>query len=75
MRGESQSERALATGIWWMALGYFVFYIPYSALVKAMTSGLLAPSAIVADGAANLNGLQILPAVLIGTVLTIRLFC
>jgi protein-tyrosine-phosphatase len=70
MRGESQSERALATGIWWMALGYFVFYIPYSALVKAMTSGLLAPSAIVADGAANLNGLQILPAVLIGTVLT-----
>ena len=27
--------------IWLMALGYFAFYIPYSALTKALSLGLL----------------------------------
>ena len=27
--------------IWFMALGYFAFYIPYSALTKALSLGLL----------------------------------
>ena len=47
-------ERALATGpapaaqgrtfglgIWWLALGYFVFYAPYAALTKIFSQGLL----------------------------------
>ena len=49
-----ECERALATGpallaqgrtfglgIWWLALGYFVFYAPYAALTKIFSQGLL----------------------------------
>jgi protein-tyrosine-phosphatase len=28
-------------GIWWLGLGYFLFYTPYSGLTKAMSNGLL----------------------------------
>jgi hypothetical protein len=56
---------ALATkgrllGIWSFALGYFAAYVPYSALVKAITSGL--PVSMQGQG---VSGLVILPATVI----------
>ena len=47
--------------IWGLALGYFSFYAPYSALIKATTTGLL-PST---DG--PVTGFTILPATVIST--------
>jgi ABC-type multidrug transport system fused ATPase/permease subunit len=48
--------------IWGLALGYFSFYAPYSALVKLTTTGLL-PST-----QGPVTGFEILPPVIIGTV-------
>lgn len=48
--------------IWGLALGYFAFYAPYSALVKLTTTGLL-PST---QGA--VTGFEVLPPVIVGTV-------
>jgi len=50
-------------GIWGLALGYFLFYVPYSALTKALSKGLLPGS----DGA--ISGFEMLPTVVIGTFL------
>ena len=61
------------TGIWWLALGYFLFYIPYSTLVKALSSDLLANAGMVDGSSGRVNGLELLPAVLIGTVITMPL--
>ncbi|HJR08399.1 MAG TPA: hypothetical protein VJ842_14150 [Pyrinomonadaceae bacterium] len=47
--------------IWGLALGYFAFYAPYAALVKAITSGLL-PST-----RGSVKGFEILPATVIAT--------
>jgi hypothetical protein len=33
--------RTFGLGIWWLALGYFVFYAPYAALTKIVSQGLL----------------------------------
>lgn len=33
------SRRGGGTAVWWLALGYFVSYIPYTALVRVMTGG------------------------------------
>lgn len=35
------SERKHDLGIWWLGLGYFLFYTPYSGLTKALSSALL----------------------------------
>ena len=43
--------------IWAFALGYFIFYAPYSGTVKTITSG-------------GLSGIEILPATIAGTLLT-----
>lgn len=51
--------------IWGLALGYFVFYAPYSAMVKVTTTGLL-PST---NGA--VSGIALLPAATIGTAFVI----
>lgn len=48
--------------IWGLALGYFSFYLPYIALVKLTTTGLL-PST---NGA--VTGFEILPPVIVGIV-------
>jgi hypothetical protein len=48
--------------IWLLALGYFSFYAPYSALVKLTTTGLLPTT----NGA--VTGFQVLPSVIVGTV-------
>ena len=53
--------------VWLFALGLVVFYAPYAGLAKAVTSGLLpgVPKGLV--------GFEILPAAILGTVVTIPL--
>lgn len=41
--------------IWWLAFGYFAAYVPYSALTKALSDGLL-------PGLGPMSGFAILPA-------------
>jgi protein-tyrosine-phosphatase len=53
--------------IWWFAAGFLLFYTPYAALSKAVTSG------VVPGVPKGLLGLQILPAAILGTVLTVPL--
>jgi protein-tyrosine-phosphatase len=53
--------------VWFFALGYFVSYIPYSALAKAMTQGYLT------IGERPIAGFDILPATLLGTIMTMPL--
>src|SRR5262249_14739182 len=54
--------------IWWLGLGYFVFYTPYSGLTKAITSGLLPTSGRAVSGPA------LLPVSVLATVLGIYAF-
>jgi len=51
-------------GIWGLALGYFIFYTPYSALIKIVTS----PPAAGSGGA--VSGLELLPSTVIATAIT-----
>ncbi len=67
------NRRWVTIGLWGLAFGYFLFYIPYSALVKALTSGMLQGSGIVEGDYGNISGLEMLPAVLIGTAITMPL--
>lgn len=48
--------------IWGLALGYFSFYVPYSALLKLTTTGALP----VTGGA--VTGFEVLPPVIVGTI-------
>lgn len=50
--------------IWGLAFGYFFFYIPYSALTKALSNGILPGM----DG--RVSGFELLPATVIATVVT-----
>lgn len=52
-------------GIWRLALGYFLFYIPYSTLTKILSKGLLPGT----DG--SISGFLLLPAVAIATTITL----
>ncbi len=54
-------RRRFKLRIWWLALGYFAFYAPYSFLIKVLTTRLW-PGV---DG--PVSGFQILPAVVIAT--------
>ena len=49
--------------IWALALGYFLFYIPYSGMTKILSKGLFS------SDAGSISGLEMLPMVLLGTVL------
>jgi protein-tyrosine-phosphatase len=53
--------------IWWFAAGFLFFYTPYAALSKAVTAG------VVPGVPKGLLGLEILPAAILGTVLTVPL--
>ncbi|HYI12305.1 MAG TPA: hypothetical protein VEK57_24845 [Thermoanaerobaculia bacterium] len=53
--------------IWWFAAGFLFFYTPYAALSKAVTAG------VVPGVPKGLLGLEILPAAIFGTVLTVPL--
>jgi protein-tyrosine-phosphatase len=53
--------------VWLHAFGFLIFYTPYAALSKAVTAGL------VPGIPKGLLGLEILPAAILGTVLTVPL--
>jgi protein-tyrosine-phosphatase len=53
--------------VWFFAVGYFFSYVPYSALAKAITRGYLTP------GQRPVSGFDILPPVLLGTIITMPL--
>lgn len=53
--------------IWWLALGYFAFYVPYSILIKIITSGLW-PGID-----ETVSGFRLLPAVIVSIALLLLL--
>jgi protein-tyrosine-phosphatase len=57
-------SRKYNLAIWGLALGYFIFYVPYSALIKIVSGGLL-PGGTIPD-----SGFSILPAAAAGTAIT-----
>src|SRR5215470_17850713 len=60
-------KRHHTLGIWALTLGYFLFYVPYSGLSKAVTSGLL-------TGGRLIPGTELLPAAGISTGIVVLLF-
>ncbi len=60
-------NRRYNLGIWILALGYFVFYLPYSALIKIITTGPLPGTR------ASITGFELLPATVIATAITMPL--
>src|SRR5690349_4559362 len=62
-----RTKRNHTLGIWALGLGYFLFYIPYSGLSKAVTSGLL-------SGGSPVSGFVLLPSMGLATALTMLLF-
>jgi protein-tyrosine-phosphatase len=61
----ASANRRFKLVIWGLALGYFVAYAPYSALIKVATTGLWPGLG------GNLSGFRLLPAVLISTAVTL----
>ncbi|HEX8847857.1 MAG TPA: hypothetical protein VF791_24665 [Pyrinomonadaceae bacterium] len=61
------TDRQFKLRIWGLALGYFLFYAPYSAFIKATTTGLW-PGL---NG--TVSGFRLLPATLISTAITLPL--
>jgi hypothetical protein len=61
------TKRQHTLGIWGLTLGYFLFYVPYCGLSKAVTSGLL-------TGGHPIPGPELLPAAGISTATTVLLF-
>jgi protein-tyrosine-phosphatase len=55
-------------GIWYLALGYFGFYIPYSALTKALSLGLLSGTT------GPISGFLLLPATAVATTVVLLIF-
>lgn len=51
--------------IWWWAFGYFAAYAPYSALTKALSSGMLGP---------RLDGFVVLPIAVIASTIGMGVF-
>jgi hypothetical protein len=63
----ASTKREHTLGIWALGLGYFLFYIPYSGLSKAVTSGLLTKGIPV-------SAFELLPSMVVSTSLTMLLF-
>jgi hypothetical protein len=61
------TKREHTLGIWALGLGYFIFYTPYSGLIKAVTTGLL-------PGSERVSGFVLLPSTVISTALVMLLF-
>jgi protein-tyrosine-phosphatase len=59
------TKRNFKLVIWGLALGYFVSYAPYSALIKVTTTGLWPGLG------GNVSGFRLLPAALISTAITL----
>jgi protein-tyrosine-phosphatase len=62
-----ERERRIEFGIWGLALGYFCCYIPYSALVKALSNGALPGMT------GGVSGLELLPTTVLATAATMLL--
>ncbi|MBC8031777.1 MAG: hypothetical protein H7Z16_16965 [Pyrinomonadaceae bacterium] len=60
-------HRRFKRTIWWLALGYFLFYAPYAAFIKISTTGLW-PGV---NG--PVSGFRLLPAVVISTAVVLPL--
>lgn len=58
-------HRRFKLRIWLLALGYFIFYAPYSGLIRVTTSGQLP------GGTGRVSGFQLLPAVVISTAVVL----
>jgi hypothetical protein len=67
VKAMTSTKRQHTLGIWALALGYFVFYVPYSGLTKAVTSGLL-------SGGKPVSGFALLPSTVIATAAAMLLF-
>lgn len=67
MNKASPHRRRFKLRIWWLALGYFTFYLPYSFLTKIVTSGLWPGTA------GNISGFRLLPPVIVAVVVLIPL--
>jgi hypothetical protein len=61
------TKRQYSLGIWTLALGYFLSYVPYSGLSKAVTSGLLTRGRPIPVA-------SIIPAASVATALSVLLF-
>src|SRR5437763_14120934 len=61
------TKREYTLGIWALGLGYFIFYTPYSGLIKAVSSGLLSHGE-------RVSGFVLLPSTVISTAVLIPLF-
>src|SRR5262249_2821414 len=66
MEPAAKTRREHGLGIWALTVGYFLCYIPFSGLVKAVTSGLLSGRRI--------PGAEILPSSVISTAVAVALF-
>ena len=53
--------------IWILALGYFLFYVPYGAMTKALSKGLFS------ETGSTISGFQLLPSVVIATSITLAI--
>lgn len=59
------THRQFKLEIWWLALGYFLFYAPYAAFIKVTTNGLW-------PGVSGpVSGFRLLPAVVISTAVVL----
>ncbi len=65
MKTNPPHRRRFKLRIWWLALGYFAFYAPYSFLIKVLTT----PMWPGVDG--PVSGFRILPAVAIATAVVL----
>lgn len=61
------TKREYTLGIWALALGYFLSYIPYSGVTKAATSGLLIRGS-------HIPASELLPSAAVSTAIVILLF-
>jgi hypothetical protein len=60
-------KREHTLGIWALTVGYYLFYVPYSGISKAVTSGMF-------TGGQSIPGTELLPAAGISTAITVLLF-
>lgn len=61
------ARRQFNLTIWWLALGYFLFYAPYAAFIKVTTTGRW-PGVV-----GPVSGFRLLPAVVISTAVVLPL--
>lgn len=66
--------RQAGLGMLGLGIGYFLWYIPYAALTKALSSGLLPASGLLPGMDTHVGGLVLLPAAALGTLVGAPLF-